>query len=225
MQSRLLKLVLILHFLIAGHPTMEDPQAAAAADTECEPLPPQKAEQAEASQKQLNDPSATADAPGKTSSGTSQQQPSSNPKQQEASTTQDLLLQSALALFMPNQQMPNVKNVAKAADSTAAGMATAGSLPGLPHLADSRELQLVAAAFAAGAAAGAAGQLNGSLPLLEQFSSGDTSNTGYAMDSAAHAAGYMDHATAAAQQAGSKLKPAAAKANSKGAYNTKSTYR
>jgi hypothetical protein len=103
-------------------------------------------------------------------------------------------------------------------------------LPGLPHLADCRELQLVAAAFAAGAAAGAAaGNLQAALPLLEQFSSGDVSNCGFALEGAPAAAGDdeslpdADDTAAAAQLSGGKKRKGGKGARNAAAH--KSMYR
>ena len=93
-------------------------------------------------------------------SGTQQQQ-------QEVSTTitRDMLLHKALALFMPGKAPQYAKHAATAAAADGAtGNNSPIRIPNLPHLADSRELQLVAAAFAAGAAAGASGQLTSALP-------------------------------------------------------------
>lgn len=112
----------------------------------------------------------------------------------DASTcsTRDLI-HSALAHFMPPQELSGVISAATAS-SMAMSRPSAGSvtlpgpasvpagLPGLPNITDCRELQLVAAAFAAGAAAGASGQLQAALPLLEQFSSGDVSNCGFTLE-------------------------------------------
>jgi hypothetical protein len=158
-------------------------------------------------------------------------------QQQDVSTTstRDMLLQNALSLFMPGKVPPYAKRAATAAAADgAAGTNSPISIPNLPHLADSRELQLVAAAFAAGAAAGASGQLTGALPLLEQFSSGDISNSGFAADSAAPAA--TDAAAesvpapagagaAAQQDSGAKSNIKASKGRNGAAANQKSTYR
>lgn len=85
--------------------------------------------------------------------------------------------------------------------------------PLLAHFKDSRELQLVAAAFAAGAAAGAsAGQLtNGGLSLLEQFSSGDISGSSCHAAESAPTTSRM-HAAAAASRAAVAAAAAAAAA-------------
>lgn len=166
-----------------------------------------------------------------------QQQRLSPARDASTCSTRDLI-QSALAHFMPPQEMPGA--AAAAAASTAMSRPSTGSvtmpgpasgsagLPVLPHLADCRELQLVAAAFAAGAAAGAAGKLQAALPLLEQFSSGDVSNCGYTMEDADDAEQPLpeadDTAAAAAQHSGGKKRKAGKGARSSSAAN-KSIYR
>lgn len=187
------------------------------------------------SQEQSDGKPAPADKLPQTTSG-SQRQQHQHAALQDTSTTssRDVLLQNALALFMPGKIPPYAQNAATAA--AADGTNSSAKLPGLPNFADSRELQLVAAAFAAGAAAGAAGQLGGALPLLEQFSSGDISNSGMAVESAAPATtdAAADSLTAAPQEAAAAAasaapqqasKSKAAKARNSAAANHKSTFR
>lgn len=139
-----------------------------------------------------------------------------------------MLLQSALALFMPPGQVPIYTSITPAA-------AASDGAPSLPTFIDSRELQLVAAAFAAGAAAGVAGQMqHGS---LDPFGSGDASNSGFALESAAPAAadGVAESVPAEALAAGTaqaargrQLKAARSRSiNSSGSAGAshKSTYR